>query len=711
MIQGDTMSKQYLAHIAADGRTESVLQHLSETAAAAASFADAFGASEQGYLAGLMHDIGKYSDAFQARLRGSQIAIDHSTAGAWECAQHNQPIAAFAVAGHHTGLPNGGSRCDNPDKPTFHARMKRAQLHNLENYDPWTQDIQFPKNCLVPAFLKTPAELSFFIRMLYSCLVDADFLCTEQFMCSHNRNTAAPSITELTQRLDAKTQKWYPPQTELNKQRCNILSRCRSEGTTLTPGLFTLTVPTGGGKTIASLAFALEHARAHHLKRIIYVIPYTSIIEQNAQVFRDCLGDEAVLEHHSGIQYYTDRDASELTVKLAKATENWDMPIIVTTAVQFFESLYSYKSSTCRKLHNLAESVIIFDEAQMLPIPYLRPCVYAISQLTAHYHATAVLCTATQPALNPIFQEFRPDHTPIEICPADIYDTNVFKRTTIRLEDKLSWNELSSRMNNMPQVLCIVNSRKAAQKIFSKLNPEHSYHLSTMMCPVHRQKILDEIRHNLQHGLPCRVVSTSLIEAGVDVDFPAVFREETGLDSILQAAGRCNREGKRSAADSIVTVFQGEDPAPSIFAIQTEAFRIVKDTCSDITSTEAIALYFRKLLELKGRHEQDQKDIMVMMNRPDLPFREISDNFHLIETTAHTIYIPTGDGAALVQQLLQQPDPDKHLFRKLDKYSVSVYDKQFDRLVNTKSVRTLPNEAAILTDMSLYSQQIGLIYQ
>ena len=341
---------------------------------------------------------------------------------------------------------------------------------------------------------------------------------------------------------------------ELNTQRCAILRRCmeRGQDSQQMPGLYPLTVPTGGGKTVASLAFALHHAKTHGLERVIYVIPYTSIIEQTADQFRKILGAENVLEHHSGVTYETQDEATPETQRLARATENWDMPVVVTTAVQFFESIYSNRSSKCRKLHNLAKSVIIFDEAQMLPIPYLRPCVSAIAQLIGHFHATAVLCTATQPALNPLFAEFLPGRTATELCPAGTCDETIFRRVTFQkeIDRPISWETVAEMLTQLPQVLCIVNTRKRAQQVYERLPEEGRFHLSTLMIPTDREETLNVIRARLRNGQVCRVVSTSLVEAGVDVDFPSVWRELAGLDSILQAAGRCNREGKRSAAES-----------------------------------------------------------------------------------------------------------------------------------------------------------------
>lgn len=698
--------KTYLAHTAQDGRTQSLLEHLNGTADRCARFSSAFGAEELGRLAGLTHDIGKYSDAFQRRLGGATIHVDHATAGAWECAKLGQTCAAFAVAGHHGGLPDGGGQGDGPDESTFFGRMRRAAMEKLEPYALWQAELRLP-NVFSPQFPDQPEEM-FFTRMLYSCLVDADFLDTEAFMAGQEVDRGGgDSLEILESRLQAYISGWFPPKGELNQQRCAILNRCLEQGETQAPGLFTLSVPTGGGKTVASLAFALRHARAHGLRRVVYVIPYTSIIEQNAQVFRDILGEENVLEHHCGVLYDIEDEARQENTRLARATENWDIPVVVTTAVQFFESLFAMRPSQCRKLHNLAQSAIIFDEAQMLPVPYLRPCVFAIAQLVKRYGASAVLCTATQPALDGIFQEFLPDRSAVELCPQSVFQPEIFRRVTFQRAGKLSLETLAQKLGEQDQVLCIVNSRKGAQEVYHLLEPEGAYHLSTLMYPAHRKAMLKEIRGRLEADLPCRVVSTSLIEAGVDVDFPAVFREEAGLDSVLQAAGRCNREGRRNAEESVVTMFQSESPPPPIFEIPVAAGRQALRQYDRPDDPAAIRFYFQELLELKGPQALDQKNILTMMERDPVPFRGVAERFHLIDSMTKTVYVPLGGGEDLVRRL-QAGERSQRIFRSLGQYSVSVYPAHFQRLDQAGGLELLEDGSGILADLTLYSQKTGL---
>lgn len=705
----------FYAHISEDGRRQTVLEHLKGTARLAGEFADVFGEGQLGHLLGLAHDIGKYTWGFQERLKGGP-KVDHSSAGALEVMKLQLFPAAFCIAGHHGGLPDGGTRGDNGEQGTLIGKLEKAQSGGIEDYAAFRKELELEKVSLrQPIGKDLPADC-FFIRMLFSCLVDADYLDTERFMGAKTEEVSSVNMSgwsnpadmkELDRRLQQCISGWFPPQNELNRLRCGILEACITKGEKENPGLFSLTVPTGGGKTVASLAFAIRHARKHGKKRVIYVIPYTSIIEQTADVFRKILGVENVLEHHSGVVYEDEGGVSEETIRKIRATENWDMPIIVTTAVQFFESLYSNRPSQCRKLHNIADSVIVFDEAQMLPVPYLKPCVHGISQLVEKYNASAVLCTATQPALENIFKRYLPNYPAIELCPERFRKSTVFQRVTFCKSGKLAWEDLGKALNEHSQVLCIVNSRKNANQIFQMLEGEGTFHLSTLMYPEHRRQILEEIRKRLTTGELCKVVSTSLIEAGVDVDFPTVFREEAGLDSILQAAGRCNREGKRSCQESVVTIFQTENRFPQLFAIPIGAARSVLMHREDIASEEAIHEYFVELLDMKGEDAQDKKQILKRMESGSFPFKSIAEDFKMIENDVKTIYIPREESKILISRL-RSGERTKELFRELGQYGVSVYKQHFEALYRAGDVEILDDEVVILTNEDLYSEETGL---
>lgn len=698
-----------LAHGATDEHPEgqSIEAHLKGTGELAETFAAEFGAAANGKLCGLAHDIGKYSDEFQLRLRGGK-KVDHATAGAIECFKIKAAFEAVCVIGHHSGLPNVGHKdADTTESQTFFGRKLRAEQGGIPDYRKnWNGHIALPQDYFRPS--GRGFATAFYIRMLYSCLVDADYIDTETFMNGDAGRGNYEPLSALCDKLTAYISKWNNPTREIDILRQKILNSC-IEKASAPRGIFSLTVPTGGGKTVASMAFALNHAVANSMKRIIYVIPYTSIIEQNAKVFRDILGQENVVEHHSQVSHELSEDADELEYRSALATENWDAPVIVTTAVQFFESLYANRSSKCRKLHNIANSVIIFDEAQMIPSNNLRPCVAAIAELVRAYNATAVLCTATQPAIDEMLLEYSKKESVVELCPDVDGMFEKFRRTSFEKEGRLTTDELVSRLESQQQVLCIVNTRKFAQEVYEALPSEGRFHLSTLMCPVHRKQKLDEIRERLKSGKTCRVVSTSLIEAGVDVDFPRVFREMAGLDSILQAAGRCNREGKRSAESSIVTVFESENKVNKLIAVNRDA---AEETVRDWTqpnTTSTIERYFKAYRDFL--RNDDKSGVITASEKGisgcGLPFEWIAKEFKLIDQNTFAVYIPIGEGKELVSRL-REGERSRGLYRRAGMYSVSVYQNQFDSLINAGAAEPFGEDAAFLTDCSLYSDEKGL---
>lgn len=706
-----TGSRPSLAHISSDGvRAQTLEDHLQNTAALAQQFAEKFSAGELAYYAGIYHDLGKDTPCFQKRLQGGP-PVDHSTAGAQLAFRQNCPFAAFAIAGHHSGIPDGGSRRDDGDQPTLFGRMRRTLPQLSGSISP-----SAPAPACPQWAMRDPLAGAFFIRMLYSCLVDADFIDTETFM----NGTSAPrgegdSIDTLLARMRSQAAQYLGADTlsAVSQKRNEVLRACLAHGQNWEQGLYTLTVPTGGGKTFASLAFALEHAAAHKLDRVIYVIPYTSIIDQTVDVFARLLGSENVLAHYASADYklVEKENLTPEEYRQLLASENWDAPVIVTTAVQFFESLYANRSSRCRKLHNLANSVIIFDEAQTLPNDHLLPCLSAIDQLVQHYHTTAILCTATQPALEPLFRQKL--HSPLtfrEISPdpAQLYE--VLRRVTLRDLGSLAQDALQERLTQHEQVLCVVNRRKTAQELFAALPAEGSYCLTTLLCAADRQTQLSEIRARLAAGQPCRVVSTSLIEAGVDVDFPTAYRERIGLDSLLQTAGRCNREGRHPAAESIVYHFELEDsPTPQMLRANVSAFQTAARYHEALDHPEAIHLYFKELYGL--RNDLDKKGVLDAFQRGiegrSLPFAQVAESFHLIENATRTIYLPVGEGAKLCE-VLRHGIPSRTLLRKLGRYSVECYPDHFNKLDDAGALELLENGSAILTDLNLYSHTTGL---
>lgn len=632
--------------------------------------ADVFGAGALAEAAGLLHDLGKYTDKFQARLEGKEPKLDHATHGAREIIAHFsriKPLAhllAYAIAGHHAGLANGAG---GEGRRTALVDRLAKELPPLDPQ--WQHELRLPSaDALAAAARLKPAperrgfQLAFLVRMLFSALVDADYLDTEDFYRAiesaagerREARTPPPALDALRERLDAHLARLRSKGDGgvVNDLRQQVLDDVRARAD-WAPGLFSLTVPTGGGKTLASMAFALDHARAHGLRRVIYVIPFTSIIEQNAAVFREAfgdLGDAAVLEHHSALvdDAPDDPDAApQARQKLRRAMENWDAPIVVTTAVQFFESLFADRPSRCRKLHNIAGSVIVLDEAQMLPPAVLRPCVAALDELALNYRTSIVLCTATQPALRSE-DGFGGGFAGVRELIADppaLYRR--LQRVRVRnINEPLDDDALAQTLRSRSTALCIVNTRRHARALYERIaDCPGAVHLSTLMHARHRSAVLAEVSRRLRDGLPCLVVSTSLIEAGVDVDFPVVLRAEAGLDAIAQAAGRCNREGRRAAADSEVLVFSSaEHSPPKEIARYAQAYRTTaRHHGDDLLGLDAVRAYFQEMYWQKGDNGLDSAGLMALLRdrrHDNLPFETLASAFRMIDSPLRPVIAP-----------------------------------------------------------------------
>ena len=702
---------KYIAH--KDGaRVQSVKEHLKGTAERAGDFAEKFGKREWGYCCGMLHDIGKYSKEFQKKiLENTNARVDHATAGAQVCKEQGRyyPILSYCIAGHHAGLPDYGNTAISS---SLCGRLKKK----ICDYQSYKDEIRIPGLDTEPIAFDKDRNMDFalgtFIRMLYSCLVDADFLDTESFMKNGDTGRNSGESMEILQnRLKNHISEWLKNTDEdtINGRRTEILSNCIREGKQK-EGIFRLTVPTGGGKTVASLAFALEHAVKNHKDRIIYVIPYTSIIEQNAQVFREILGEENVLENHCNVDY----ESSEEFKPMQLASENWDKPVVVTTNVQFFESLFANKSSKCRKIHNIANSVIILDEAQMLPIDYLKPCIAMLQELVDSYSASVVLCTATQPALDSFFSK---NELIKELCPRMEEQFSFFKRVNYQNLGKIRQDDLIEKLKKENNALCIVNTKKAAQMIYKELQEEGIYHLSTSMYPKHRKRVLKTIRERLKNNEKCIVISTSLVEAGVDLDFATVYRQIAGLDSMIQAAGRCNREGKRELSESMVYIFDLEESyiAPN----QRQQIDVSKGILQDyeeIADLKAIHDYFARLYHYRGT-SLDKKNIMDGFQKMECNFAKVAKEFKLIEENTRIIFINREPEADELLQELRNKGVTKERMRKAGQYCIQVYDNArsentfFDRLNGTGMLRPIAEEVQDfyeLVDGEQYSEEYGL---
>jgi CRISPR-associated endonuclease/helicase Cas3 len=767
---GQNIGNNYYAH-SIDGRPreewERLQAHLSQVADRTKAFAAGIGAAELGYIAGLLHDIGKYSAAFQKKLDGGKGEAPHSIAGAKLAEElYGKGLGrmlAFAIAAHHGGLPDGIPNQERGARTPLRERLNDSSPKACPDYSAYREEIaELPPKPPLPQFKAYPGQefqgayagvgCGLFIRMLFSCLVDADRLATEAFYESIAPGGRVEARSEwaslqclkplLDSYLAEKAQAAKP--SPVNRKRAEVLAAARDRAQE-PPGIFTMTVPTGGGKTLSSLAFALEHAHRHpaSFDRVIYVIPFTSIIEQTAQVFRDVLGDNAVLEHHSAFDEdkFLERQTSSAdgdfdkdgTLKLRLAAENWDAPLIVTTAVQFFESLFASSAGKCRKLHNIARTIIVLDEAQTLPLPLLRPCIAALDQLSRNYGCTIVLCTATQPALlahkDDLDRSFRGGFHGVRHIveePEALY--RELRRVTVSHIGTKSDDELAARLAAHTQALCIVNTRKHARELYEMLGAaEGNYHLSALMCPKHRTERLTLIRARLADKMPCRVVTTTLIEAGVDVDFPVAYRAEMGLDSIAQAAGRCNREGKQLAAESFLYVFKAEGrSAPAELKQYADIASDILAKESDPLMPEAIERYFQEVYWRRdtGREsELDSEGILEDLhtgcaNQLWIPFETVSRKFKIIKDGQKPILIPFDDrGRELIETLagLDYGSRFGDIVRKLQPYIVTVPRFSFAALRQAGAVQPVNEQrfgeqfCALISKDPLYRGDIGLM--
>lgn len=685
---------------------EPLPDHLAAVAARAAAFARLFGWAETARAAGLLHDIGKASAEVQAYLRGQGPSRDHSTAGARVGAALyptllGRMIAAI-VAGHHAGLSDGADldRRLDPSHPIPDHAAWPSQAGPLPPF-PALRPNRQP---LAPA--GSSFAWAFRTRMLFSCLVDADFLETERFYTGGAvARGGYLDLRVLRARLEAHlgALRDEAEPSPVNAIRGEVLAQVRARAA-LPPGLFTLTVPTGGGKTLASLAFALDHAAAHGLRRVIHVAPFTAIIEQTAAVFRRALGEDAgVLEHHASFDWEAlDRQGGDTGFGtdgvscLRRAAENWDAPVVVTTAVQFFESLFANRTSRTRKLHNIAASVVILDEAQAMPLRLLGPCLAAIQELAANYGTSVVLCTATQPALRRIdgFPNGLPIDETRELAPDPPRLYAALRRVTVETRSEpVEDAEIAARFAQAPRMLCIVNSRAHATALFERIRDlPGAVHLSTLMCPRHRRAVLDAARERLRLSeAPVRIVSTSLIEAGVDIDLPEVWRACAGLDAVAQAAGRCNREG-RGKRGRVVVFEPAEHRMPRDLEAFWRAAAPILRRAEDPLAAGAVRDYFCELYFRKGAEAFDAGtlDRQIWPILPEIekragtgafPFESIARAFRLIDAAMEPVIVPwrasTEDNEAenLLERIAAMDRPLAADLRRLQGYTVPIPPK------------------------------------
>lgn len=713
-----------------DGEPESTWEplhrHLEEVGALAGSFAGAFGSYEWGYLAGLWHDLGKYRPEFQDLLRGRTERAPHAAAGAAHAQASRAPALAFPIAGHHTGLANRVEQQGTKQLPLKQRLIEGSEVMGALRRHAPAELLDRPIPAL-PLLLSgdrgagEPNRVAFWVRFIFSALVDADRLATEAFYEPGRREAAHDfdSIPVLRERLDRRLSAFVPSKP-IDILRARVLADCRAAASEL-PGLFSLTVPTGGGKTLSSMAFALEHAERHSLRRVIVVIPYTSIIEQSASVYRDTLGERNVIEHHSALdEAAREEESTELEVRRRLASENWDAPVIVTTSVQFFESLFSNEPSRCRKLHNIARSVVVIDEAQTLPTDFLLCLLDAMRELVRGYGCSLVLSTATQPALSQrsaLPQGLR-DVREIVRDPDSLTDS--LRRVEVRWPTATNavtpYTEVAAEMAGHEQVLAIVHQRRDARVLAELLPPAGRYHLSTRMCAAHRAATLRRIRKALDDGDTCRVVSTQLVEAGVDIDFPVVYRAMAGLDSLAQAAGRCNRNGLCTDAEGNpikgqFIIFRAEtSPPPGILGkglATADAMLMARGDSLDFTDHDTLEEYFRSLYMLM---DPDRK--RVIPHRDNFDFATVAQLVRFIDDGAsHPIVVPWGEqGEVAARVRAFEGFPSRAAARALQPFVVQLREYELWLLQRLGAVAELAGFGHLLAApyLHLYDDAFGL---
>lgn len=694
------MCADYYAHTPNDqGQWHGLVEHLRRTAEQARAFAKRFDAGELAYSMGLCHDIGKFHPKFQQYL--CQCAVGqsapkhpHAIYGA-KLIETVCNLLAFPIAGHHSGLPDASALkarlCAFQDLPSIVsvAQTHLPELGPLLNLNtPLQLPTRFPQD--------DPLVWEMLTRMLFSCLVDADFLDTERHFDPNraSQRGQTPTLQELWRRFETNQRQLlqHAPDTPVNRARRAIYDSCLCAAKS-PPGLYRLTAPTGGGKTRAALGFALQHALTHALERIIVALPYTSIIDQTAQVYREILGEEAVLEHHSALRL---DDAEEDALNRWKLlSENWDAPLIVTTFVQLFESLFSNRPSACRKVHRLARSVIVLDEAQTLPAHLLLPTTHALQQLVDYFGTTVVVCTATQPALEHL--GFRTPPTEIVKTPHQWFES--LKRVEYtRQPDAWDYTALAQRIANTPQVMVVLNTRRDAVATVQALREaypclEGVFHLSTLLCPAHRRQVLQAVRERLHNNEPCRLVATQVVEAGVDLDFPTVMRAVGPLDRIVQAAGRCNREGRLERGQVILfELAAGGAPRGAYRTATDEARVMLQRPETDLHDPETYRLYFQRLFQSVNTDSNAIQD-----KRKGFQFEQVAKHYRMIENDTEMVVVSSYAPEA-VNRLLGEARGRLQAggllplrwYRQIQQYTVNLYHHEVRTLAQQGVVHPLP---------------------
>lgn len=665
----------YYARIKDDGeekRGQELQDHLVQVSRLTSEFAARFGAAELGEFMGSCHDIGKAAESWQRYLRGqTSDKPDHRLAGALLAADKGPHIAVLPLLGHHGGLP----RMSEFKIMSAEAREDEAVVAAMEAYRNSMSALD--PDCL-PDFIVSDSDhenrraCEFFVRMLFSALVDADYLDTERFMQPENVTFRGQGndLQTLLKRF-RKSQAALDAGGRINGTR-NHLYEAVMGNADAAPGFFSLSIPTGGGKTRTAMGFALKHALCHDLDRVIVVIPYTSIIEQTAEVYREIFGDNAVVEHHSSVDPERQGEWNRL------ASENWAAPIIVTTSVQFFDSLHARKPGRCRKLHNMARSVVVLDEVQTLPPGLLDPTLDIMRELKENYSVSFVFSTATQPAFSDR-EGFNGLESVRELAPEAHEMFSDFGRVSYEFSPEMrdvTWDEVGRRVRDHRQALVILNTKKDALTLYRKCNTDGTFHLSSAMCPAHRSKVLEDVTDRLEADGACRLVSTQVVEAGVDIDFPVLYRAAAPLDSIVQAAGRCNREGALDKGRAIVFEPRDGGMPPGAYRTAAEVTRMMLQDL-DVSALENAPVfrdYFSRLYDVLNT---DQKDILDKRARMDYP--AVAEAYNLINSDTRPVIVKWGKGAEIPAQMRDKPYLSRRDFAIIQRYSVNMWSYQLKK--------------------------------
>lgn len=689
------MKPEFAAHTPpqGSGRWHDLREHLSDVAELAQTYADKFQAGDLGYYAGLWHDLGKYNPEFQDYLRQCYAAseaeqekyiqsVPHAKYGArlaWDVLMPLAPI----IYGHHAGLPEQQHMKDQLFAPELAASYQAIVSQAQQDFDQLSPVIDAGK--MISSLVKDAYGYELLTRILFSCLVDADYLDTEEHFepeTARQRGSrfTIPQLWTTLQVAQDKLLAAAKP-TPVNQVRAEVYRAC-VEAAELPPGVFRLAVPTGGGKTRSGLAFGLHHAAKHRLNRVIVAVPYTSIIEQTVSVYREILGEDAVLEHHSTAKDPSTEDARRGYAQARLATQNWDAPLIVTTTVQLFESLFANRPSRCRKLHNIVGSAIILDEVQTLPVSLLEPILSVLRELVERYRVTVVLCTATQPALEGQSRYLQGFESVSDIVPVAQAEQHflTLRRVQYNIPSaSWSWSELAQDLQDHghKQALIVLNTRKDALDVLDTLSLEQAessvLHLSTLLCGAHRRQVLAEVRTRLERGEPCLLVSTQVVEAGVDLDFPVVYRAVGPLDRIVQAAGRCNREGKLT--EGRVVIFEpeaGRSPKGEYASAIAATLRLLRQDGLDLHSPSIFQGYFRKLYQAIPPDKYG-----IQTYRASCNFPEVATRFKLIKDDTTSVVIRFDDQVESVLRQIQRRGLFSSDYRALQPYMVSLRDYEF----------------------------------